>query len=88
MSKMKKFFGGFGRLILAMTVRDSFEDPFTKIKRTVRWWGKSFRVLPTHWYDIERNKYAPWGRGRLGGRQIEKSRVLPANREFVNPRRV
>lgn len=86
MRTMKKFFGGFGRLILAMTKVVPWTHPFTKIAKQVRQWTH-LKVLPTHWYDIERNKYAPWGRGRLGGREIKKMRVEPTNREFVNPRR-
>lgn len=86
MSKTRKFFGGFGRLILAMTTGCSFEDPFTKVKRTVRRWGTTLRVRPDDWYAIERNKYAPWGRGRLGGRDLSEhggNRVKPANREYA-----
>lgn len=81
---MKKFFGGFGRLLLAMTSVQSVIDPLTKVARNMRLWAaENLRVTNEHWYAIERNKYAPWGCGRLGGRQIKDMRVKPRNREYA-----
>jgi len=86
MSGFKKFFGGFGRLIVAMTTATNYNDKITGISRTIRAWGKTLRVRPDDWYAIERNKYAPWGRGRLGGRDLSEqggNRVKPASREYA-----